>query len=105
MTIRTIEPAEFMNLADTVMVLDVRRREDRDTSQETVAGATWQDPTHMDTWIGAVPYDQPIVIYCARGGSVSNSVVDRLRAAGVQARFIVGGIEGLKAAGGPVVAK
>jgi len=45
------------------------------------------------------------VIYCVRGGAVSNSVVDRLQAAGVKARYIEGGIEAYKAAGGKVVAK
>ena len=40
-----------------------------------------------------------------RGGAVSNSVVDRLQAAGVKARYIEGGIEAYKAAGGKVVAK
>jgi rhodanese-related sulfurtransferase len=46
-----------------------------------------------------------VVIYCARGGSVSNSVVDRLQAEGIKARFIEGGIEGYKAAGRKVVSK
>jgi hypothetical protein len=31
---------------------------------------------------------------------VSNSVVDRLQAEGIQARYVEGGIEGWKAAGG-----
>jgi rhodanese-related sulfurtransferase len=42
---------------------------------------------------------------CAAGGGVSNSVVDALQARGLKARFIDGGIEGWKAAGGEVVAK
>jgi len=46
-----------------------------------------------------------VVIYCVRGGSVSNAVVDRLQAAGVKARFVEGGLEAYKAAGGKVVAK
>jgi len=45
------------------------------------------------------------VVYCVRGGEVSNSVVDRLHAAGVKARFIEGGIEAYKAAGGKIAAK
>jgi rhodanese-related sulfurtransferase len=40
-----------------------------------------------------------------RGGAVSNTVVDALQAKGLQARYIDGGIEGWKAAGGKVVAK
>lgn len=102
---RTIKPEDFTAIADTAVVLDVRRKEDRDTSSEAVEGALWKDPTQIDEWIGAVPHNHPVVIYCVRGGGVSNSVVDRLHADGVQARFIEGGIEGLKAAGGKVVAK
>ncbi len=33
------------------------------------------------------------MVYCIRGGSVSNSVVDKLLAAGVSARYIEGGWE------------
>lgn len=102
---RTIKPADFAAIADTAVVLDVRRKEDRDASSEAVEGALWKDPTQIDEWIGAVPHNHPVVIYCVRGGGVSYSVVDRLHADGVQARFIEGGIEGLKAAGGKVVAK
>lgn len=102
---RTIKPEDFAAIADTVQVLDVRRKEDRDASNEAVAGAIWQDPTQIDQWIDALPRQQAVVIYCVRGGSVSNSVVDRLQTAGVQARFIEGGIEGLKAAGGKVTVK
>ena len=102
---RTIKPNDFAAIAETVRVLDVRRKEDRDASNEAIEGAIWQDPTQIDQWLEAVPRQQAVVIYCVRGGSVSNSVVDRLQAAGVQARFIEGGIEGWQAAGGKVVAQ
>jgi len=52
-----------------------------------------------------VPRDRDVVIYCVRGGSVSNGVLDRLQAAGVKARYIEGGIEGWKTAGGEVTAR
>ena len=50
-----------------------------------------------------MPKDRDVVIYCVRGGSVSNSVLDRLQAAGIRARYIEGGLEGWKAAGGQTV--
>ena len=102
---RTIKPEDFKAVAGSVTVLDVRRKEDLAASGESVPGAQWKDPTQIDQWIDAVPRDQDVVIYCVRGGSVSNSVVDRLQACGVEARFIEGGIEGLKVAGGEVVPK
>lgn len=100
---RTIQPAELN--PDTTMVFDVRREADYAASSESIPGAIWKNPEKIDAWIEAMPRTQDVVIYCVRGGGVSNSVVDRLQAAGVKARFIEGGIEAWKAAGGKIVAK
>ena len=100
---RTIKPAELD--PDSTLVFDVRREADYAASNETIPGALWKNPDKIDAWIGAVPRTLDVVIYCVRGGSVSNSVVDRLQAAGVKARFIEGGIEAWKTAGGKVIAK
>jgi rhodanese-related sulfurtransferase len=102
---RTITPHDFAAIADTALVLDVRRKEDREASNEMIEGAFWKDPTRIEEWMSAVPRIHDVVIYCVRGGGVSNSIVDQLQADGVQVRFIEGGIEGLKAAGGKVVRK
>lgn len=102
---RTIKPEEFTTIADQATVLDVRRRADIDASNEAIPGASWKDPEQIDQWIGALPKNNDVVIYCVRGGGVSNSVVDRLHVEGVNARFIEGGIEGYKAAGGKVAPK
>ena len=102
---RIIKPEDFKAIADSAMVLDVRRKTDREASNETIPGAFWKDPEQIDQWIGAVPKNHAVVIYCVRGGGVSNSVVDRLQAEGIKARFIEGGIEGYKAVGGKVTSK
>ena len=86
-------------------ILDVRRAEDRDASSKQLATANWKDPTQIAEWAESLPKDQDIVLYCVRGGGVSNSVVATLQAQGLKARFIEGGIEGWKAAGGEVSAK
>jgi rhodanese-related sulfurtransferase len=100
---RTIKPAQLD--PDTTLVFDVRREADYAASNETIPGALWKNPDKIDAWIGAVPRTLDVVIYCVRGGSVSNSVVDRLQAAGVKARFIEGGLEAYKAVGGKVISK
>ena len=100
---RTIAPANVN--PDTALVFDVRREADYAASNEIIPGAMWKNPDKIDAWIGALPLTLDVVVYCARGDSVSNSVVDRLQAAGVKARYIEGGIEAWKAAGGKVVAK
>jgi len=84
-------------------ILDVRRTDDLAVSTEQLAGANWKDPTRIAEWADSLPRDQDIVLYCVRGGGVSNSVVDALQAKGLKVRFIEGGIEGWKAAGGEVV--
>jgi rhodanese-related sulfurtransferase len=102
---RTIKPEELKTALKSSLVLDVRRKSDYDASPEAVPGSAWQDPEKIAEWIDAVPKERDVVIYCVRGGSVSNGVLDQLRAKGVRARYIEGGIEGWKTAGGQVIPK
>ena len=102
---RTIKPETLKSqLADKHLV-DVRRAADREASAEQLPGATWHDPEKLAEWAKSLPRDKHIVLYCVRGGSVSNGVVDALHAEGLNACFIEGGIEGWKAAGGKVTTK
>jgi len=91
---RTIKPDTLRTELAGKYVLDVRRVPDHAASIEQLA-----------EWADTLPRDQDIVLYCVRGGAVSNSVVDALQTKGLKARFIEGGIEGWKAAGGEVAAK
>ena len=103
---RSIKPEEFLNIKDeAAAILDIRRDDDFNASEEIVSGAIWRDPAKIDEWIASVPKDGQVVIYCVRGGGVSNSVVDRLQADGINAQYIEGGIEGLKADSGMVERK
>ncbi len=102
---RSIAPDTLKTELAGKYLLDVRRADDLAASSEQLAGANWKDPTQIGAWADTLPKDQDIVLYCVRGGGVSNSVVDALQAKGLKARFIEGGIEGWKAAGGEVVAK
>jgi rhodanese-related sulfurtransferase len=105
---RSISPddlKQLLYLRKNVLVLDVRRKSDYQTDSQKITGAAWLDPDKLTLWSTALPLDRDIIIYCARGGSVSNLVVDQLQAKGVKARFIEGGIEAWKAAGGEVAAK
>jgi rhodanese-related sulfurtransferase len=99
---RSISPDALKTQLTAVHVIDVRRKADRDASPDILPGATWRDPEQLAQWAGELPTGRPIVLYCVRGGSVSNSVVDALQARGLNARFIEGGIEGWKAVGGAV---
>ncbi|HYA38526.1 MAG TPA: thiosulfate sulfurtransferase GlpE [Candidatus Methylomirabilis sp.] len=105
---RTISPDELRRLLATrknVLLLDVRRRTDYDTDGQKIPGAAWLDPDRLAQWSTALPLDRQIVVYCARGGTVSNSIVDQLQAKGIKACFIEGGIEAWRQAGGTTVGK
>lgn len=95
---RSIKPQD-LKLAGKHLI-DVRRTADRDASIEQIPGAAWHNPEQITDWADTLPKDREIVLYCVRGGSVSNSVVEALQAKGLNVRFIEGGIEGWKAAGG-----
>lgn len=99
---RTIQPDTLKSELADKLILDVRRVADRDAAPGHLPGAQWKNPEQLAEWADSLPKDREIVLYCARGGSVSNSVVDTLQTKGLNARFIEGGIEGWKAAGGKV---
>lgn len=105
---RTISPAELrqlLSIRKNVLLLDVRRRGEYDTDGQKIPGAAWLDPERLAQWSTALPLDRQIVVYCARGESMSNSIVDQLQAKGIKACFIEGGIEAWRKSGGTTVGK
>ena len=104
---RTISPQDLkaaLATAASPVLLDVRRSEDRAKAPVAIPGATWKDPAALADWgpdLGQTLSDgQEVVLYCVRGGSVSNSVLDDLLARGIRARYIEGGLEAWQSAGG-----
>ena len=102
-TIAVDELAEALEHPDIVL-LDVRRAADFASDALVIPGAMRRDPQAIERWVESVPKERPVVIYCARGGSVSNSVLDRLLQEGIQARYLEGGIEGWRQSGREVTA-
>ncbi len=85
--------------------IDVRRAGVYDAATTTLPRARWRDPAAVDTWACELPVDEDVVVYCVYGHEVSRATALRLRAAGVNARFLHCGIDGWVAAGQPVQAK
>ena len=104
---RTINPQELKSIIDNkdVKVIDVRRKEDYTADNSVIPGSTWFDPANIDNWCTTLPTDKEVVLYCVRGGGVSNAVVDKLQEKGLKARYIEGGIAAWKDAGGSVKPK
>ena len=81
---------------------DVRREEDFLQSPQVIAGASWRDPSRVLEWIQELDASKPVLLYCLRGKDIGRSTVLALRARGIDAHYIVGGIEAWQAAGLPL---
>lgn len=97
---RTITPEELKSKMGEVTLLDVRRKTDYDG--RSIRNASWHDPEQVDQWAKELPTDKEVVLYCARGGSVSNKVLDSLLEKNIKARYVEGGLEAWKRVGGEV---
>ena len=102
---RSIKAQDLQSQLNNVTLIDVRRKVDLEADSSKLLGATWYDPEQIESWAAQLPKDKEVVLYCVRGGSVSNSVLDNLRAKQINARFIEGGIVAWKEGVGTVVAK
>ena len=87
------------------IVLDVRRAGVFEQATSMLPGARWRDPAAVGGWAAELPADRDLIVYCVYGHEVGRATAMRLRAAGLEARYLRGGIDGWQAAGRPLVAK
>ncbi len=92
------EPQE----AEGALLLDVRRAGVYEQAGQRIPGASWRDPAQVAQWTADVARDREVVVYCVYGHEVGRATALRLRAAGLRARFLRGGIHGWKTAGRPL---
>lgn len=94
----SIRPEDLKEILEkgSVLLLDVRRKADYDAEPETIPGASWRNPEQVGAWSQAIPKGQQVVVYCVKGGSVSQSITATLVKNEVQARFIEGGLKAWK---------
>ena len=81
------------------LVLDVRRAGVFEKAATIIPGARWRDPTGVGEWSSKLPIDRDVIVYCVYGHEVGRATALRLRAAGLKARYLRGGIDGWQAAG------
>lgn len=84
------------------VLLDVRRKADFDDSPRKIGTAEWRDPEKVDQWSPEISEERPIIVYCVKGGSVSQSVATRLGQGHRQVKFLQGGIKAWMELGEPV---
>lgn len=87
------------------LVFDVRRAGVFEKAAAMIPGAQWCDPADVDTWAADLPADRELVVYCVYGHEVSRFTAVRLQAAGLNARYLIGGIDAWQAAGRPLADK
>lgn len=87
------------------VLLDVRRRAAFDQATTLIPGAQWRDPADVGRWARTLPRGQAVIVYCVHGHEVSQATAQYLRDAGIDARYLRGGIEAWTAAGRPLQAK
>ena len=97
-TVTPEELVQLLNSENPPRVFDVRRRIDFENDPAMIPGAAWKDPENVAEW-GKDLDTTEIVIYCARGGSVSRSVQEKLRGYGLDVKFVEGGIEAWRRTG------
>jgi rhodanese-related sulfurtransferase len=107
---KTMDPSVFPGTLMSLMktsrppaVVDVRKRTAFEADPAMLPRAVWRDPRAVEQWAAKLPPGCPVVVYCVHGHEVSRGVRDALRRRGVMAGIMEGGIEGWRAAGGPVV--
>ena len=75
-------------------LLDVRRAGVRAEHGAQIDGARWLDPAAWLDWKDAIDSKRPVVLYCAKGHEIGQGLTAALRALGVDARYLVGGMQG-----------
>ena len=84
------------------LVIDVRRTQAFRDSGEMIAGALRRDPEAVEQWAKTLPSAEKVLVYCVHGHEVSQDVAKALKARGLQAGYLEGGIEAWKAGGGAI---
>jgi rhodanese-related sulfurtransferase len=85
-----------LGTASAPVLLDVRRHDAFLADDRLIVGAFHRIPADVEHWRSDLPAGRPVVAYCGDGGTASQSVASALQAAGIEARYLEGGISGWK---------
>jgi len=75
------------------MLIDVRRQPAFDTDRVLIPGAVHRLPEAIDEWAATLEPWRALVVYCAHGHDVGRGTGAQLRARGLDARHLEGGLE------------
>jgi rhodanese-related sulfurtransferase len=80
--------------ASAPVLIDIRRDDSFAADDRMLVSARRRPPEHLGKWARDLPADRPVVVYCAHGHEVSQQAAAALRGAGIDARYLEGGITG-----------
>lgn len=92
-------------LASTDLLLDVRRQTVFRAAADSLPGAVRRDPALVHRWGPTLAGRARIVVACVHGHQVSQAVAASLRAIGIDAAHLAGGIEAWRESGRPMAPK
>lgn len=108
----TVSPAvsvtELSSLLGTPrapVIVDARAAADFDADSTMIAGALRRPPSDVSRWGSQLKKRVSIVAYCARGREESREITTTLLNTGIEARYLEGGIDAWRAAGGLTMSK
>jgi len=104
-SISTAELRHDIQSAQPPLVIDVRKAPAFHAARDLIDGALRRAPEDAAQWAGSLPRAGSVVVYCVHGHEVSQGACSTLQAAGVAARYLEGGIEAWRGAGGALRAK
>src|SRR3954454_21240899 len=93
----SVSPADLYAKLGTALapaVIDVRRATDFANTDALILSAFHGDPDHVAQWAKDLAAGRPVVVYCVHGNQVSPGAAAALRAAGLDAAYLEGGIAG-----------
>ena len=93
---------KLLHSSHAPVLLDVRRKTDFLASPKKIRGAAWRDPEKINDWSAELSVGRKIVAYCVKGGSVSQSVAERLDQEGHDVVYLEGGIKAWVESGEPI---
>src|SRR5215469_14327405 len=84
------------------MLLDVCLPEDVERRRDMIPGARFLTPEEVAPLAPTLPRDRPVVVYCVYGFQVSGEATSALRAQGLDAQRLAGGLAAWRAMAGPL---
>ena len=91
---------QSLGSAQPPLLIDVRKQPTVLGASDMVRGALRRDPAAIDQWKQTLPAGREVVVYCVHGHEVSQNAAKALGA-----RFLEGGLEAWRAAGGELSRK